>query len=284
MTGFFLRFARQWIAGEQVEDGISRTRSANQRGILGLLNLLGEEIRDRKQVEANVQEYIRLIEKIDESKVRSQISIKPTQLGLNIDFDFCVQNYFMVANVCKAYDSIWLWIDMEDSSYTEKTIKLYKTILGEYPYTGIAIQAYLKRSQEDLKALLPLGAKIRLVKGAYNEAPEVAFKKKEFVSENYSNLLRLLFQDPGKNFFAIATHDGKLIDLAKQCSLDNQNSNFEFEMLMGVRVGLKLDLVKDSIQFTEFITNGPNWFAYSVRRLREKKSNILLLIRSVFSG
>jgi proline dehydrogenase len=282
LSSFFLRFAKQWIAGETIDEGISRAQKANSRGILGLLNLLGEEIEDRDQVDANVAQYVQLLERIAESKTNSQISIKPTQLGLNINFDYCVQNYATVARSCKEHAN-WLWVDMEDSSYTTKTIALYKKILADYPFTGIAIQAYLKRSEEDLRALLPLGAKIRLVKGAYNESPNVALKQKRHITENYSKLMKLLFEYPGKNFFAIATHDSELVSIAKEYSKSSR-SNFEFEMLMGVRDKLKQDLVENSYQVREYIPYGPNWFAYSLRRLREKKSNILLLLRSAFSS
>jgi proline dehydrogenase len=282
LSSFFLRFAKQWIAGETIDDGISRAQIANSRGILGLLNLLGEEIEVRNQVDANVAQYIQLLERIAESKTDSQISIKPTQLGLNIDFDYCVHNYATVARYCEEYSN-WLWVDMEDSCYTTKTIDLYKKILVDYPFTGIAIQAYLRRSYEDLRALLPLGAKIRLVKGAYNESPHVAFRQKREVSENYSKLLKLLFEAPGENFFAIATHDSELVSIAKEYSKTSR-SDFEFEMLMGVRDQLKQDLVESSYQVREYIPYGPNWFAYSIRRLREKKSNILLLLRSLFSA
>ncbi len=123
---------------------------------------------------------------------------------------------------------------MENSPYTVKTIEIYKRVLSKYPNTGIAIQAYLRRSETDLKDLLAMGAKVRLVKGAYNESPEIAFKSKREVSENYSKLMKMLFEHPEKNFFAIATHDGKLVEQAKDLS-KKTDSHFEFEMLMGVR-------------------------------------------------
>ena len=278
-----MRLARQWIAGETAQDGIESAKEANSRGILGLLNLLGEHIESKEQISNTILEYEKLLDLISENKVHSQISIKPTQMGLNIDFDYCLRNYLRMAESCKAHSDNWLWIDMENSPYTQKTIELYSKVLSSYPNTGIAIQAYMKRSEKDLKHLLPLGAKIRLVKGAYNESAEIAFKDKNSVRENYSKLLEVLFAQAEKNFFAIATHDSALIEKSKKLS-ETSKGNFEYEMLMGVREKLKSELVSEHYQVREYIPYGPQWLPYSMRRIREKKSNIFLLLRSLFSS
>jgi proline dehydrogenase len=279
-----LRFAKQWIAGENAESGISRIKAANEKGILGLLNLLGEHIESRDQVGATVSEYIHLLDLIDKEQVKSQISVKPTQMGLNLDFDFCLSNYLNIAEACKSHNENYLWLDMENSPFTDKTIELYVKVLSKYPKSGIAIQSYLKRSEEDIKKLLPLGAKIRLVKGAYNEDSSMAFKSKDQVTENYGKLLTLLFTESNsENFTAVATHDSKMVDLSKSLSKENPNSEYEYEMLMGVRDNLKLQLVREGRQVREYVPYGPQWLAYSIRRIREKKSNILLLGRSLFS-
>ncbi|HXQ93413.1 MAG TPA: proline dehydrogenase family protein [Nitrososphaerales archaeon] len=283
MAGILLRLARQWIAGETAQDGIERAKKANSRGILGLLNLLGEHIESKDQISNTLSEYEKLLDLISENKVQSQISIKPTQVGLNIDFDYCLKNYFQIAEACKAHSDNWLWIDMENSPYTQKTIDLYSKVLSSYPNTGIAIQAYMRRSEKDLKELLPLGAKIRLVKGAYNEHPEIVFKDKKAVRENFSKLQELLFAQQERNFFAIATHDSALIEKSKELSKTNK-SDFEYEMLLGVRDKLKFELVSEHYQVREYIPYGPEWLPYSLRRIREKKSNIFLLLRSLFSS
>jgi proline dehydrogenase len=283
LTGFPLRLARQWIAGETINDGVARAREANSKGFLGLLNLLGEEIKSREEIKTTLLEYSNLLARIEESRVKSQISVKPTQLGLTLNYDDCLQNYLVITELCRSHSENWLWVDMENSPYTEKTIELYKYVLSKYPNTGIAIQAYLRRSETDLRDLLAAGAKVRLVKGAYNESPEIAFKNKREVSENYAKLMKMLFEQSEKNLFAIATHDGRLVEQGKELSKKN-NSHFEFEMLMGVRDKLKADLVLQKYQVREYIPYGPEWFAYSMRRLREKKSNIFLLARSLFSS
>ncbi len=279
-----LRFAKQWIAGETAESGISRVKEENSRGILGLLNLLGENIESRDQVEATVKEYLHLLDLIDQDQVKSQISVKPTQLGLKFDFDYCLSNYMKIVVACKSHNENYLWVDMEDSPFTERTIELYVKLLSSYSKTGIAIQSYLKRSENDVKKLLPLGAKIRLVKGAYNEDPSIAFKSKQQVTENYGKLLTFLFTESNsENFTAVATHDSKMIELSKLLSKQNPNTRHEYEMLMGVRDNLKLDLIRESRQVREYVPYGPQWLAYSIRRIKEKKSNIFLLGRSLFS-
>lgn len=282
MPGFLLRLAKQWIAGETVDDGIERAKKANDRGVMGLLNLLGEHVTSKDHVAATKKEYSELLDKIEKKQVKSQISIKPTQLGLGVDSEYCLNNYYEISEQCEAHSN-WLWIDMENSPFTTQTIDIYKQVLARNPNTGIAIQSYLKRSENDVRELLPLGAKIRLVKGAYNESSDVAIKEKRLVSDNFTKLTRMLFEYPGRNFFAIATHDDKLIDVATSLSKEFK-ADFEFEMLMGVRDKLKAELVGEDYRVREYIPYGPEWLAYSMRRLREKKSNILLLGRSLFSS
>lgn len=166
-------------------------------------------------------------------------------MGLSVDFDYCLQNYLRVAQSCFEQGNNYLWIDMENSLYTELTINLYTKILSKFPNTGIAIQAYLKRSEQDIKDLIPLGAKIRHVKGAYNENPNIAFKSKKEVTDNYSRLLTLLFtESTQENFIAVATHDGKMIELSKDLARENAKPKYEYEMLMGVRDNLKSELVQ----------------------------------------
>jgi proline dehydrogenase len=282
--GLLLRLARQWIAGENAEQGVERVRKANSKGILGLLNLLGEHIESKENVEITTKEYKRLLDLIEQEHVSSQISIKPTQLGLSIDYDYCVQNHLELAESCATHHNNYLWIDMENSPFTQATVDLYTEVLSKFPNTGIAIQAYLKRSEEDIRYLLPLGAKIRLVKGAYNESPDISFKSKSEVSQNYTKLLGVLFaQSNQENFIAVATHDGKMIEDAKNLAKEHANVKYEYEMLMGVRDNLKTELVSEGKQVREYVPYGPEWLPYSIRRIREKKSNIFLLARSLIT-
>ena len=277
-----LRFARHWIAGETAESGIERVKHENSLGILGILNLLGEEIKSNDEVAKTVNEYKKLLNMISDAKVKSQISVKPTQVGLNSDFDYCVSNYLEIAESCMSHDNNWLWVDMENAPYTEQTIQLYLKVLEKYPNAGIAIQAYMKRSEEDLERLLPKGAKVRLVKGAYNEPTDVVFRHKDEIKKNFARLTDMLFAQ--QNFFAIATHDDYCINHAKDLKKRTPGASFEFEMLLGVRDNLKAQMVSEGYQVREYVPYGPEWLPYSMRRMREKKSNILLLGRSLFSG
>ncbi len=247
-----------------------------------MLNLLGEHVAQKKQIEATIREYSNLLNLIDENRVKSHISVKPSQMGVDLDFEYCVANYLRVAEACASHSNNYLWIDMENSPFTQKTIDLYTRLLSKYPNTGVAIQSYLRRSEADLKRILTLGGKVRLVKGAYDEPADLAFKKKKEVAENYAKLLEILFAQNERNLFAVATHDSSLVDLAKTLGRNN-TANFEFEMLMGVRDNLKQELIGEGWQVREYIPYGPEWLAYSIRRIKEKKSNILLLGRSLFS-
>jgi proline dehydrogenase len=282
LTGLLLRLARQWVAGEKAEDAIARTKKANEKGVLGLVNLLGENIESREEIQKTVQEYLHLLDLIDENQVKAQISIKPTQMGLNVDSGYCEENYLAVTRACEKHKDDFLWLDMENSAYTQKTLDLYLKILDKHEQTGVAIQAYLKRTESDLERILPLGAKVRLVKGAYNEDSSIALKGKELVRKNYVKLLGILFSQKKQNFFAVATHDSAMITAAKELSREHNYADYEYEMLMGVRNNLKQELVVEGRQIREYVPYGPDWFPYSMRRMKEKKSNILLLARSVF--
>jgi proline dehydrogenase len=285
LTSLLLRLAKQWIAGERAEDGINRVREANSRGILGLLNLLGEHIENREQIQSTVQEYIRLLELIDENHVSAQISVKPSQMGVALDSDYCFENFLKIAEACKSHSNNYLWLDMEDSKLTQKTLDLYVSLLKRYENTGLAIQAYLKRSETDLKYLMNFDCKIRLVKGAYNEPASIAFKGKEEIRKSYERLMSELFTNGRSGMFiAVATHDSRLVDFAKSLSKECPSVPYEYEMLLGVRDNLKLRLVREGYQVREYVPYGPQWLPYSIRRLREKKSNIFLLLRSLVTG
>jgi proline dehydrogenase len=286
MADLLLKLAKRWVAGASAEDAIERAKLSNSKGVLALLNLLGEHIEDREQITSVVKEYMSLIDAIKRNHVKAQVSVKPSQIGLKVDFDFCLQNCLALAEYCSGSNSgNRLWLDMESSAYTQTTIDLYSQVLEKFPDTGVCIQAYLKRSESDLKSLVSIGGNLRLVKSAYNESSTVAFKGKKDVRASYAKLLELLFSDPSrKNFFAVATHDSELIGLSRELRRRyNRADNFEYEMLMGVRDTLKSELVAQGLQIREYIPYGADWLPYSIRRLREKKSNIFLLMRSLFS-
>lgn len=273
MEKVLFKFAKQWIAGNTMEDALKSAQQANQNGMNAILNKLGEHMTSKSQVNQTVADYLTLVSNLRRSKIMGGLSIKPTQVGLSIGTKECLENLDKIIQTALQSQS-FVWIDMESSEFTDETFKIYLKLFEKYERLGIVIQANLKRSQNDLDMLLKNGAKIRLVKGAYSETSKNAFKTRHEVDENYKKLMSILFELG--NEFAIATHDSKLIDLAKDLSKKHEKK-FEFEMLKGIRDELKPTLINDGFSVSEYIPYGTNWLPYSIRRLRERKRNILLL-------
>ena len=280
MTGLLLRIAKHWIAGETVEDAIKRARQSNSHKVRGIINLVGEEITSVEEANAATAQYMDILRIIDAQRIRSCISVKPTQLGLTIDETLFKDNFGKILSKAKSLGN-FVWVDMEGSPFTARTVNSYVEFRGKFDNIGIAIQAYLKRSDEDVSRIIDSGGIIRLCKGAYNENPEIAYKRKRQIDDNYSKLMRTIFER--SKGFAIATHDEKLIEEAVSLSTVH-HADFEFEMLMGIRDDKKLELVERGYRVSEYIPYGKSWWAYSVRRIREHKSNIFLLARSLISG
>ncbi len=275
---FLIKFARRWIAGETLGDAISQTKRTNSKGMGAIINYLGEHVRDKAEADANIEENLRILKAIEESKLNASLSIKLTQLGLDIEEELCLSNVEKIMSDA-ASKKIFVWIDMENSPYTEKTIAIYLEIFKKYKNTGIAIQSNLKRSENDVKSIAAQGGIIRLVKGAYREKSDIAYTSRSDVTINFSRLMGYLFYK--SPFFAIATHDQLLINEALEANKAH-NRRLEFQMLMGVREELKQELVKKGLAVIDYIPYGKNWFPYSQRRIRERKRNILLLFRSIF--
>ena len=279
-SGLLFQIAKHWIAGETYEDAMGQAERANASKMSVIINLLGEEITVRDQVASATAEYVEVLNTLATRKIRGCISIKPTQLGLTIDKQLYEENMHTLLDKAKSLDT-FVWIDMEGSRYTADTVNSYLQFRNSFDNVGVAIQAYLKRSKADVERVLDSKGIIRLVKGAYRESPSIALKSKAEINESFSALMRLMFERGGQ--FAIATHHEKLIEEAAQLSKTNA-ANFEFEMLMGIRDSKKVELVQRGFQVSEYIPYGKGWWGYSVRRIQEHKSNILLLARSLVGG
>jgi proline dehydrogenase len=277
--GILINFVKQWIAGENLEEAIERSKKLNEKGIGVILNFLGEELKDKKSVEETVEEYFRMIELLKKENINGYLSVKLTQLGLNIDEKYCFENLKKIAWKCFK-NSKMLWIDMESSDYTQKTIDIYLKIFRLYKNVGLCIQSYLKRSENDVKRLLKKRGIIRLVKGAYKESEKVVFKKKEEINKNFLKIMKILFKR-SKNYFAIATHDEKLIKEAIKLS-KKYKKNFEFEMLFGVRERLKPLILKQGFKLKVYVPYGKDWIPYVLRRIREKPSYLIFAFKSIF--
>ncbi|MHB8546135.1 MAG: proline dehydrogenase family protein [Nitrosotalea sp.] len=267
------KIAKQWIAGDTMDDALKSAHQANMNGMNAILNKLGEHMTSKTQVSQTVSDYLTLVSNLRRSKITGGLSIKPTQVGLAISTKECISNLDTIIEKALKFQS-FVWIDMESSEYTDATFKIYQTLFEKYERLGIVIQANLKRTRNDLDMLLKKGAKIRLVKGAYHENSMNAYKTRHAVDENYRKLMNVLFEQG--NEFAIATHDSKIIDLAIDLSKKHERK-FEFQMLKGIRDELKPILIKSGFSVSEYIPYGTNWLPYSIRRLKERKRNILLL-------
>lgn len=275
---FLIRFARQWIAGETLDSAIERTKKANKEGIGAIINYLGEHVRDASEAEANLEENLRILDSIKKSGADASLSIKLTQLGLDIEKGLCSTNVEKIVSSASS-KNIFVWIDMENSPYTEDTIGIYLEIFKKYKNTGIVIQSNLKRSESDVRRIAAAGGIIRLVKGAYREKSDIAYTGRSDITINFSKLMGYLFYK--SPFFAIATHDDVLINEAIEANKAHQK-RIEFQMLMGVREELKRQLVKKGLKVVDYIPYGKSWFPYTTRRIRERKRNIVLILRSIF--
>lgn len=278
--GLLFQIAKHWIAGESYEEALSVAEDANANKVMAIINLLGEEVTVKQDVTAITAEYVEVLKSLVARKIRGCISVKPTQLGLIIDKKLYEENMNIILSTAKSLNT-FVWIDMEGSSVTSDTVDSYIEFLKKFDNVGIAIQAYLKRSKEDVQRILDARGVIRLVKGAYRESSSIAFKNKTQINESFSALMSPMFERGTR--FAIATHHERLIEEAAELSKTHP-VDFEFEMLMGIRDAKKLELAQRGFQVSEYIPYGKGWWAYSVRRIQEHKSNIFLLARSLISG
>jgi proline dehydrogenase len=270
---FLFKIAKQWIAGDTMDEAIRSAKEANRNGMDAIINRLGEHMSSKAQIDETVSEYLTLISNLRKSKVTGGISVKLTQVGMSRNVNDCIYNLGKIIEKAASSQS-FVWIDMESSEYTDDTIEIYLSLFEKYERLGIAIQANLSRTEQDLKMLLEHGAKIRLVKGAYRENKKNAYKTRHAVDENYKKITSMLFSNG--NEFAIATHDSKMIDFAIELSKKHER-RFEFQMLKGIRDELKPVLIKSGFTISEYIPYGTNWLPYSIRRIKERKRNILLL-------
>jgi len=272
-----LRIAKRWISGVGLESAIEDAKKANSRGMGAVVNFLGEEITDLATADSHTEEYLRLQQAMADSKVTGHPSVKLTQLGLVLGQDEASVRLERIAANSERLDQR-LWLDMEGSRFTDQTLSIYTDAHQSHRRLGVALQAYMRRSESDLKVLLDDGAKIRLVKGAYRENPDVVFRGRDEIRDSYVRLMEMLF-DRGEGF-AIGTHDSAMVERAKKLA-DAKHVDFEFEMLKGIRDELKMELVKSGYKVSEYLPYGDQWYAYSTRRLKEHPSNIWLLLRSL---
>lgn len=266
-------FAKQWIAGNTIDNALSAAQTSYKNGMGVIINRLGEYHTSKQIIEKTINEYKIIMSSFKKWNVNGGISVKPTQIGLSRSMKECLQNFeILIKNAISS--QTFVWIDMESSDHTDETIEIYQNLFSRYERLGIALQANLMRTENDLVDLMTIGAKIRLVKGAYRENLKIAYKSRNEVNQRYLKLMGLLFRK--SNEFGIATHDSTMIEDATRLSKKYERK-FEFQMLRGIRDELKPKLVKRGFSVSEYIPYGTNWLPYSIRRLKERKRNILLL-------
>ena len=274
-------FAKRYIAGPSLKDAISAIKDFNQRGIMATMDILGEEIEKKEDALAVVQEYKNVLAAIREHQLDSNISVKPTHLGLKIDREFCYDNIRTLVAEAGKYNN-FVRIDMEDHTCTTDTLNIYKRLRAEFSNVGVVIQAYLRRTVDDVNQLIDMKANLRLCKGIYVEPRQVAYKDKDIVNHNFQYSLEKLLQN--NCYVGIATHDEKLVWHALMMidRLKLQRDQYEFQMLLGVTEELRDILVSAGHRMRIYVPFGKHWHAYSLRRLKENPSVASYIIKHIF--
>jgi len=272
---------KRFIAGEDLETALRITRQLNQEGFLVALDYLGEDTHRTEDAEYAAEQYITLLEQIHKSGVNSCISIKLTQLGLDLGDSIARRNLEKVLAAARELNN-FVWVDMESSKHTQAILDLFCELYPRYPHSGTVLQSYLYRTPQDLERLIALGARIRLVKGAYAEPKEVAYPDKRSVDRQFKIQMEMLLEKGNEP--AIATHDTRLISDAKRyaAELGLSKTQFEFQLLYGISRELQKRLVAEGYRTLIYVPYGEQWYPYFSRRLAERPANLYFILRSLF--
>ena len=274
------RVAERFVAGEELADALDVARALGDDGLRVTLDHLGESVESPDQARRATDDYLRSLEEIDGRPVRSTISLKLTQLGLAIDRGLCLRNLRRIVERADELDN-FVRVDMESSDYTQATLEVFGEVFRDHDNVGTVIQSYLRRSERDVKRLVEMGAPVRMVKGAYDEPPEVAFQEREQVDRNFVHLTRLLLE--GGVPTAVASHDERMIDAAIDDAreLGLSRDDLELQMLYGVRREYQRELVDAGYPVRIYVPYGSDWYPYLMRRMAEKPANLRLVLRSM---
>ena len=276
-------FARRFIAGESVEEAVDAARQIQDNGLAVTLDYLGESVASIAEADAATRAYITMIEKIAAAGVERNISLKLTQLGLTIDRATTVDNLRRILDAARARD-FFVRVDMENSPFTAVTFEVFETMWQQgYRNVGMVLQSYLPRSEADAARMNTLGARVRLVKGAYNEPRDAAYQSKADVDAAFVRIMQILLADG--TYPAIATHDPAMIDATREFASGRgiDPSRYEFQMLFGIRRDLQNSLKREGFRVRVYVPFGREWFPYFMRRLGERPANIGFVIRGVLS-
>ena len=275
-------FSKKYIAGEKLEDAVNLVKQLNSKGIYATLDVLGESIKNKEDAVAAKDKCLTVLNTIVENNLMANLSIKPTQMGLSIDEDFTFEQVSQLVEKARRINN-FVRIDMEDSPYTEKTITLFKRLKETFDNIGIVLQSYLKRTFDDAVILNKLNTNFRLCKGIYIEPASIAYKDKQKIRENYLETLNVILKSG--NYVGIATHDEFLINEAIRMikELNVAKDKFEFQMLLGVREDLRDKINADGYKIRIYVPFGEDWYAYSVRRLKENPQIAGYVFKNIFS-
>jgi proline dehydrogenase len=286
-TAFVRKSVSKFMPGESISDAMDAAAAQQTLGIGTIFTKLGENLTRVEEAEEVTTHYLDVLERVRAAGVDAQISVKPTQLGLDLDRELCFRNLQRLVDRAGECNN-FVWIDMESSPYVDPTLDLFRRTRVRSPLVGIAIQAYLYRTAQDIESLLPLGPAIRLVKGAYLEPPDIAFPKKADVDENYCKLAcRMLREDAQKTgtLVHIATHDPVLVE--RMNAFIDQNhvpkSAYEYAMLYGIQRGLQQRLAASGRRIRVLIAYGEYWFPWYMRRLAERPANVWFVVKNMFA-
>ena len=274
-------FARRFIAGETIDEAIVAARTVEARGFLQTLDYLGESVTSLAAADTATRDYLRIIDAIVASGIGRNLSLKLTQLWLDVDRASAIDN---LRKIFDRAEGFFVRIDMESSAYTDITLDIFETLWNHgYRNMGVVLQSELYRSEQDARRIISLGARVRLVKGAYREPKSVAYQKKADVDAAYVRMLKLLMSEG--HYPAIATHDPAMIGIARDYAAQHRigSDRFEFQMLYGIRRDLQQALIADGYRVRVYIPFGREWFPYFMRRLGERPANVGFVLRGVFS-
>jgi proline dehydrogenase len=279
-NGVSRRVARRFVAGEGLDDAVEAARELNAATRLASLDLLGENVSDEAGARHAAENYLAIFERIEREKLDANVSLKLTQLGIDLDERLCQDLLEKIVAHATAHGN-FVRIDMEGSAYTQRTVDIAKGMRAKYSGVGTVMQAYLYRAEKDVQDLLAAGCRLRLCKGAYQEPPYLAFPKKADVDANYVKLMKIIL--PSGIYHGIATHDPAMIQATKDFAREKNigRDKFEFQMLYGIRTDLQEQLVRENYRLRVYIPYGTDWFPYFMRRLAERPANLAFFLRNL---
>jgi proline dehydrogenase len=278
------KFAGRYIAGEEIGDAVRVVRQLEGEGALATLDVLGEHITRREEATAARDAILDVIGAISKERLNSNVSIKLTQLGLQLDRAFCLENVRTIVSRASGIGN-FVRIDMEDSGTTDDTIWVYREVRKAFPNVGIVLQAYMRRTEKDALALIADGlGHFRLCKGIYIEPAEIAFKGKDEINDNFLRVLKAMFDR--KAYVGIATHDTALVEGAFRMirEMGLRKEEYEFQMLLGVRPDLRRRILADGHRLRVYVPFGRHWYQYSIRRFKENPQVAGHVLQALFSG